>query len=66
MDITFRTWFVNLCALRFPAPYRLWLRELNQYRLNPDAESSTPTCPRGSVISVVEFERALDKIGTSR
>lgn len=66
MDITFRTWFVNLCALRFPAPYRLWLRERNQYRLiaiDPDAEELHPDLSPSSVIYVVEFERALDRIG---
>lgn len=64
-DMTFRSWFVNLCALRFPAPYRLWLRERNRCvpgTLDPDAEERHSDLSPSSVIYVVEFERSIGRV----
>lgn len=67
-EMTFRSWFVNLCALRFPAPYRLWLREQMRCRsghIDPDVEDAQPELSPSSVIYVVEFERALRRVEDS-
>ena len=63
-DITFRSWVVNLCALRFGKPFHRWLEEREQRR-NPrreaaplDDEFDRPDW----VIHVVEFERQLNRI----
>lgn len=62
-DITFRSWFVNLCALRFAGPYRRWLRERNRYPGAPDPDVGVDTeSEPSSVIYVVEFERYLDRV----
>lgn len=63
-DITFRTWFVGLCALRFPGPYRKWLREQRSYTevFDPDVEELDTGPEPSSVIYVVEFERYLDQM----
>lgn len=62
-DITFRTWFVNLCVLRFPGPYRHWLRDRRKLgELRPDLPDETGGESPTSVIYVVEFERYLSRI----
>lgn len=67
-DMTFRSWFVNLCALRFPSHYRLWLRDRARLRsvdIDPDTEEFQSELSPSSVIYVVEFERALDRVKDS-
>lgn len=62
-DITFRTWFVNLCALRFPGPYRHWLRDRRKLgELRPDLPEERDGESPTSVIYVVEFERHLSRV----
>ena len=61
-DITFRSWFINLCALRFAAPYRKWLRERDRCPGAPDPGEHDTEPEPSSVIYVVEFERYLDRV----
>ncbi len=65
-DMSFRSWFVNLCVLRFPAPFRKWLRAQHQHRLvdvDPDVEDTDVFLSPGSIIYVVEFDRYLHRVG---
>ncbi len=66
-DMTFRSWFVNLCAHRFPGPYRKWLRERSRRSpytgmLKPDFEQLDTDPQPSSVIYVVEFDRHLGRV----
>lgn len=63
-EITFNSWVVNLCALRFSRPYVRWLKDRQRLEPGevPDAEAAKGHAPE-SVIYVVEFERYLGYVG---
>lgn len=63
-DMTFRSWFVGLCAHRIAGPYRKWLREQARRpgALDPDVEVLDTEPGPSSVIYVVEFKRYLGMV----